>query len=351
LLVIAPTRELAMQIAEQATAMVTYQHAWTVQAVYGGCSIQRDRSMLHQKVPTILVATPGRLLDLLREKTRVNGKRLFADCLGETRIVVLDEADRLLQAFPSEMSKILSYLPRVEKRQTLLFSATIPAKLKGLLSREGNNILPTDYVRVDCISDDDVSTQTNVRVDQSYVQLRDFKFYLTGLLSIIDEAMKENQFKIVIFFPTAKLVKYVAEALIIMNLPVLSIHSRMGQGARNRASSLFRQAKQSILLTSDVSARGVDYPDVSLVVQVRQSLATARIFVQYSMITRTHLTLVLAYSTEHPTMTNCICIDWDGRVVLGNEEVACWFSFPLRLVSNQNCPREMLSRTTARMPS
>jgi ATP-dependent RNA helicase MSS116, mitochondrial len=275
-LVIAPTRELAVQIAEQATALVTYQHGWTVQAVYGGCSIQRDRAVLNQRVPAILVATPGRLLDLLKGKTRVKGNVLFADCLGETNVVVLDEADRLLQAFPTEITTILSYLPRVEKRQTMLFSATIPVKLKGLLSREGNSFLPTDYVRLDCVRDDDVSTQTNVRVEQSYVQLSDMKTYLTSLLSIVDEAMKEDaeQFKIVIFFPTAKLVKFVAKALGTMKLPVLSIHSRMGQGARNRASSQFRQTKPSILLTSDVSARGVDYPDVSLVVQVRLRLET-----------------------------------------------------------------------------
>lgn len=274
-LVIAPTRELAMQIAEQATALITYQHSWTVQVVYGGCSVQRDRAILNQRIPTILVATPGRLLDLLSEKTRVKGNRLFSDCLGETKMVVLDEADRLLHAFPSEMNKILAYLPRAEKRQTLLFSATISTKLKGLLLREGNNILSRDYVSLDCVSGGDVSTQTNVRVDQSYVQLRDMKFYLTGLLSIIDEAMKDNHLKVIIFFPTAKLVKFMAEALSTMNLPVLSIHSRMGQGARNRASSLFRQAKRSILLTSDVSARGLDYPDVSLVVQVRQFLTIA----------------------------------------------------------------------------
>lgn len=268
--ILAPTRELALQICQQASALVAYQHAWTVQAVYGGCSIQRDRAVLKQRAPAILVATPGRLLDLLREPTRVQGNRLLADVVRESQIVVLDEADRLLQAFPSEMNKILSFLPRVEKRQTMLFSATIPGKLKLLLSRPGSNILPADYVSVDCVQDDDVATQTNVRVEQSYVQLGDMKRYMAGLLAIVEEeaANDAEHCKLVIFFPTAKLVKFVAVALSALKVPVLSIHSRMGQGARVRASSQFREATRSILLTSDVSARGVDYPDVSLVVQV-----------------------------------------------------------------------------------
>lgn len=357
LLVLAPTRELAAQIAQQAAALVLHDRGWTVRTVSGGASLSRDRAaVLHNAPPTILVATPGRLLDLLTTATTTTttrvqgGNRRFADVIGETPIVVLDEADRLLEAFPREMSQILSFLPRVEKRQTLLFSATFPAKLiAGLLSsssQEGrrNNILPADFVRVDCVADDNVSTQTNRRVEQSYVQLVDMKSYLTGLLSIVEHAMKDDDSdshgtssKIVVFFPTAKLVKFVAEAMMLLSpkLPVLSIHSRMGQGARNRASSQFRLAKRSILLTSDVSARGVDYPDVSLVVQVRSDrptlLRTTVLFLDLVHIpalstygplrlrmllfslTRV-LTLacfngvslfVLTSSTELPTITNC----------------------------------------------
>lgn len=280
-LILAPTRELAIQIADQAKALLTHHQqrpgAWTVQCVFGGTKISRDRAVLSQRIPTVLVATPGRLQDLLEQKTRVAGKRLFSDVIGDTKIVVLDEADRLLEAFPIETKKILSYLPRTEKRQTMLFSATFSKRLKGLMARGDGKVLPADHKVVDCIGGVGPYMETNVRIEESYVQLSSMEHYLTGLVSIVREAVKSNDSeypKLLIFFPTAKIVKFAAELLTTCDIvessttKVLHIHSRMSQAARNSASTQFRHAKRAILLTSDVSARGVDYPDVSLVVQV-----------------------------------------------------------------------------------
>jgi len=289
LLIVAPTRELALQIADQAQALLTFHHrpraetTWTVQCSFGGTKINRDRAVLSQRIPSILVATPGRLLDLLDQKTRCVGKRLFADVIGETPIVVLDEADRLLEAFPKEMRKLFSYLPRAEKRQTMLFSATFPRRLMSGADEGGghNNVLPSNYTVIDCIrpmgkKNGAVSIQANSRIEESYVQLTDMKNYFTGLVSIIQAAVGEGGAypKVLVFFPTAKLVKFVAEMLAMCDVvdkdtKVLHIHSRMSQAARSRASLQFRETNKGILLSSDVSARGVDYPDVSLVVQVR----------------------------------------------------------------------------------
>lgn len=284
-LVLAPTRELAIQIADQARALLTFQQpaeAWGVECIYGGTKIGRDRAMLGRQraIPAIIVATPGRLLDLLEQKTRCGiGKRLLADILGETPMVVLDEADRLLEAFPRETRKILSFLPR--RRQTMLFSATFPKRL--LRGDDDGQVLPANHTVVDCIDGDAKDKKSgadkrNSRVEESYVQLSDTNHYLTGLVSIVREAVDvsgEPEYpKLLIFFPTAKLVKFVAEMLRTCkvvdtsSISVLQIHSRMSQAARNRASTQFRQKKRAILLSSDVSARGIDYPDISLVVQV-----------------------------------------------------------------------------------
>jgi ATP-dependent RNA helicase MSS116, mitochondrial len=289
--IVAPTRELAEQISSQAKALVTFQHGWTVQTFTGSTTLSRDKaSLVHQQhIPTIIVATPGRLVDLLQTgkgtPTRIgrNSNRLLVDVIAKTPIVVLDEADLLLQAFRSETFKILSYFPRAEKRQTLLYSATVPTSMERLLSSpEGKNILRPEFVRVDCVGGGPTTKQTNQRVAQSFALLPDMKLYLKGILAILQEAIQDDTCaKVIVFFPTAKLVKFVAEAIQMTlskrtigatrRFQVLSIHSRMSHGARSRASSQFRSTDKSmctILLTSDVSARGVDYDDVSLVVQV-----------------------------------------------------------------------------------
>jgi ATP-dependent RNA helicase MSS116 len=254
-LIVAPTRELAIQIADEATALLTFHSGeWSggVLCVYGGTKIQRDIALLNKQIPSILVATPGRLQDHL-EGTNVR-RRKFSDIIGETRLVVLDETDRLLDGFQKETKRILSYLPRPEKRQTLLFSATVPRKLRRVL----NEIMPPDYIEVDCISDTDVTSHTNLRVDQSYTVLPSMELYVPALVSIVLEATKADPHaKLVVFLPAAKLVKFFADLFNVgLDIPVFEMHSRITQSARNRASSAFRNAKGGVLFTSDVSARG-----------------------------------------------------------------------------------------------
>ena len=289
IIIVAPTRELVIQISQEATKLLTFHHGYTVQSLYGGISIQRDRAILfHRPIPTILVSTPGRLYDLLRDSSlfRVHGNRNFVDVVNECPIVIFDEADRLMEGFTTEINTISSYLPRIEKRQTMLFSATISLKLKHVLQNGYPKMLPSEYVSVDCVKDDDITTHTNQRVSQTFVLLADMRSYVSGFLSIVDSLMKNDnnsqsntkKSKVIIFLPTAKLVKFFKEVLNHISLlssgqgyDVYSIHSRMSQGSRNRASTQFRAVnnKNCILLSSDVSARGVDYPDVTFVVQVR----------------------------------------------------------------------------------
>jgi ATP-dependent RNA helicase MSS116 len=253
-IIVAPTRELAIQIANQAEALLTFHKDMDVACIYGGTKMQRDMRLLSgPRLPTILVATPGRLLEHL-DNTKIVRRR-FRDIAQETRIVVLDEADRLFEGFAKETKKILSFLPRAEKRQTLLFSATISKRQRGALKESMN----TDFTEVDCVNDRDIRTETNLRVDQSYHSLETMEQYIPTLVGIIRQAMKneDTNCKILVFFPASKLVRFFVNLFNVgLEIPVLEIHSRMSQGSRNRASNAFRTAQRGILFTSDVSARG-----------------------------------------------------------------------------------------------
>lgn len=256
ILVISPTRELATQIGEQAEKLLTFHSEMSVQVVYGGTKLGRDVTQLMKKLPTILVATPGRLIDHL-ESTTINGRKFGDDIMSSTPVVVLDETDRLLDmGFRREIKQILTYLPRSQKRQTLLFSATIPPELKKIMAET----MKPDFIEVDCINDGDGATHTNARVQQSHVILPSMDRYVSSVVEIVRLAMKEggNQSKIVVFFPTAKMVAFFAELFQEgLDMPVIELHSKKSQGHRNRASAHFRSASSGILFTSDVSARGM----------------------------------------------------------------------------------------------
>ena len=151
MLVLSPTRELVCQIGDQAERLLRYHPDLLVQVMYGGTKMGRDTGALGRHLPMVLVATPGRLLDNLEGGTgtitKIHGRK-FADIVGDVRIVVLDETDRLLNAgFRTEVRKILTYLPRREKRQTLLFSATLPESLRSVMADAMRN----DFAEVDCI--------------------------------------------------------------------------------------------------------------------------------------------------------------------------------------------------------
>ncbi|GKZ01482.1 hypothetical protein MPSEU_001098800 [Mayamaea pseudoterrestris] len=298
-LILVPTRELGLQITEQVKALLVHcrPEAISVMSLSGGTtSLAADRRMLSKLkgLPDIIVATPGRLLDLITEQragssctTRVRGRK-FSDILGGVKQVILDEADRLiLEGFQKETTRILSVLPRVEKRQTLLFSATVSDKMKELMTA----ILPREFALLDCVENGD----SNERIERSFLQVPSMDCYTTSLIKIVRQAMRNDLdcHKILVFFPTARLVRFFANLFKdVMDIPVLEIHSRMSQSARNKARNAFTRATQSVMFTSDVSARGmclscritrtasqrvfshasvvlsgIDYPDVTLVVQ------------------------------------------------------------------------------------
>jgi ATP-dependent RNA helicase MSS116 len=254
-LVLSPTRELASQIAKEAELLLTF-HPFKSQVIYGGTNINSERNRMNNQRCDVLVATPGRLIDHL-ENTQGLSQRLQG-----IQALILDEADQLLEmGFRPAIERILGYLPK--QRQTLLFSATMPQSVHQVA---GLALRPR-YAFVDTVPKEDAAT--NVQVHQSWVAVP-FDQTLLAVRCILRSATAVPGHKVIVFFTTARLTQYMAALMEAAGLPVLEIHSRKSQSAREKASAAFRAAPQAVLLTSDVSARGVDYPDVTLVLQVGQ---------------------------------------------------------------------------------
>ena len=264
-LVIAPTRELAIQIGDEAEKLLLHHSDLSVQVMYGGTKMARDINALNKRLPAIIIATPGRLLDHL-QSTKVRGRKFSDDIMKAVDIVVLDEIDRLLDlGFRREIQKILSYLPRKEKRQTMFFSATVPKGMKRIMQES----LRDDYLEVDCVQDGVSAAPTNLRVTQSHVILPNMASVIPSIYSILKQATTEKPFKVVVFFPTARMVSFFADFLNDgLDHPIIELHSKKSQSSRNTATEDFRTAKNAILFTSDLSARGIDYPDVTQVIQI-----------------------------------------------------------------------------------
>ncbi|KAJ3224031.1 hypothetical protein HDU81_008792 [Chytriomyces hyalinus] len=274
ILVISPTRELAQQITVEAEQLVKFL-PFQVQCVIGGTNMTSEARRLNSEGQRcdILVATPGRLLDHL-ENSGVK-----AAC-ANLKVLIFDEADRLLEeGFKREIDKIIAYLPpaKVSNRQTLLFSATIPPSVHQIAKTA---LLP-NFKFITTIAEYESSTHEHVPQFHMVVDMCDLLHVSYSLVRKLFSATPKPQLhpKIIFFFPTARATQLFAELLVAM-LPtftqprpqIFEIHSRKSQSARTKATDAFRGIDNtvcgSILVSSDVSARGMDFPNVSHVIQV-----------------------------------------------------------------------------------
>ncbi|GMP96221.1 hypothetical protein CsSME_00044958 [Camellia sinensis var. sinensis] len=254
-LILCPTRELASQIAAEAKVMLRYHDGIGVQTLVGGTRFKVDQKNLESDPCQIIVATPGRLLDHIENKSG------FSVRVMGLKMLILDEADHLLDlGFRKDMEKIVDCLPR--QRQSLLFSATIPKEVRRIsqlvLKREHAYI---DTVGLGCL-------ETPVKVKQfSLVAPHELHFQIVHHL-LNDHISQTLDYKVIVFCTTAMVTSLMYLLLREMRLNVREIHSRKPQLYRTRISDEFRDSKRLILITSDVSARGMNYPDVTLVIQV-----------------------------------------------------------------------------------
>ena len=252
-LILSPTRELASQIHEEAKSLLTF-HNLNAQVVFGGTNINSERNRMNNQACDFLVATPGRLIDHFQTSN------LRPRC-ANLKVLVLDEADQLLEmGFKPSIDKILGFIPR--QRQTLLFSATVPKTVQHIAS----NALRPGYAYVDCVGEEDSATNLQVKQWLTVAPLDDHLSLLVQLIQSHQQQVPDH--KVICFFPTARATQLAAELFVALGKPVTEIHSRKSQGHRTKAADQFREAKSGVMMSSDVSARGLDYPDVTLVIQI-----------------------------------------------------------------------------------
>lgn len=265
-IVISPTRELAEQIGLEAQKLVA-RTGIRVQIAVGGTQKRQSLFKMRSEGCHLLVGTPGRLNDLLSDRmSGIAAPRLQALCL--------DEADRMLDVgFDDELDSILRVLPDRKEvpRQTLLYSATMPKNVVGLARKYIN---PASFEFVQTVRGDE--TPTHERVPQFIVPCRGMENIPATLLALFrrEIAASNGNFKAIVFLPTTYSVVEYAYAFRRLayndrSIPhVMDIHSKLDQPKRTRAANSFKEARSAILFSSDVTARGMDFPNVTHVVQV-----------------------------------------------------------------------------------
>ncbi len=246
MLVLAPTRELAGQIAQSAKdygAMAGLK----VASIVGGTSVNKDRNKLHRGTD-ILVATPGRLLDLIDQK---------AFALNGVEILVLDEADQMLDlGFIHALKRINLLVPK--DRQTLFFSATMPKSIKDLAGQYCQNPV---FVSVT------PESTTAERIEQFlFMVQQDEKQTLLEMILKGRHPVPGKFERVLVFTRTKHGADRVVKKLGQVGIPANAIHGNKSQPQRERALDEFRRAKTPVLVATDVAARGIDIPGVSHVI-------------------------------------------------------------------------------------
>ena len=274
-IIVSPTRELAEQIAVEARK-ITANTGVVVQTGVGGSSKREGLQLIKQRGCHILIGTPGRLNDLLSDPySSVRAPNLSA--------FVLDEADRLLdQGFAPEIESIQSHLPnrRTVDRQTLLFSATVPEEVMDIVRRTTKP--GCKFVRT--VQPGEL--ETHEKVPQKIVEVAGYENLLPAVVELSKRELARTEglpFKALVYFNATAEVTMAAESLknmrdsrtsgVKLQSPlyparVVEIHGKLTQYQRTEAADAFRRAKHAIMLSSDVTARGMDFPNVTHVIQI-----------------------------------------------------------------------------------
>ncbi|TYJ99046.1 DEAD-box ATP-dependent RNA helicase 51-like [Cucumis melo var. makuwa] len=250
-IVICPTRELAIQIHEVANELLKY-HSQTLGIVTGGSSRQAEASHITKGV-NLLIATPGRLLDHLQHTKNFVFKNL--------KCLIIDEADRILETnFEEEMKQIIKLLPK--NRQTALFSATQTQKVCVLHSTFIHFLsLWSTPVYIDV--DDGRTKVTNEGLQQGYCVVPSAKRFIV-LYSFLKRSLSK---KVMVFFSSCNSVTFHADLLRHIKIDCMDIHGKQKQQKRTSTFFAFNKAEKGILLCTDVAARGLDIPAVDWIVQ------------------------------------------------------------------------------------
>jgi ATP-dependent RNA helicase DeaD len=240
-LILAPTRELCMQISRDLEAFAAFKPDVKIVPVYGGASI-RDQVALMKRGAQIVVATPGRLIDLLERK---------AVHLDKIRVIVLDEADEMLNmGFQEDIDHILSHAPK--DRQTCLFSATMPPEVRSISKRYMHH--PREISLA--------ANTSNANIEHHYYVVREKHRYeaVKRLLDVVPDVYG------ILFAQTRSLCQELAEKLIHDGYNADSLHGDLSQAQRDKVMGRFRNKNLNVLVATDVAARGIDVSDITHVI-------------------------------------------------------------------------------------
>ncbi len=238
-LVLAPTRELGKQIAEQLTTFSKYLFKLNVLPVYGGEAISKQIKAL-KKPQHIIIATPGRLIDLIKRK---------AIHLEQIQFLVLDEADEMLNmGFKDELDEILSYTPA--EKLTWLFSATMPSAIKKIVKNYMDN-----PIEIKVNSEDKV----NVNISHQYTVVKQSD-KAEALIRFLD---MDYDMRGVVFCRTRRDTQELAETLLQKNYKADALHGDLSQQQRDRVMKRFKKHDLQVLIATDVAARGIDVNDLT----------------------------------------------------------------------------------------
>lgn len=241
-IVMVPTHELALQITEVFKTIGKYSNVKTL-GLIGGVEQDPQIAALAKRVD-VLVATPGRMFDLISQGHLI---------VNRVEILILDEADHMLDlGFIKDIRDLSRKLPR--KRQTLFFSATINDKIKKL----AYSLIHQHAIRIQISPKDPVSK--NVEHSVAYIEMDDKRFFLERMIKEYPES------KILVFVRTRVRAERVCKAMERVGLESLTIHSDKDQRERNTVMKQFKSGTVKVLIATDVTSRGIDIPDVDYVV-------------------------------------------------------------------------------------
>ncbi len=239
--VLCPTRELAIQVAEEIRKLCKYMHGIKILPVYGGQDIVKQIRSLKAGVQ-VVIGTPGRVMDHMRRKTVK---------LGNIKMVILDEADEMLNmGFRDDIETILKDTPA--ERQTVLFSATMPKPIMDIAKTYQKNAQIIKVVKKEL-------TVTNIEQYYFEVRPKNKEEILSRLIDIYNPKLS------IIFCNTKKKVDELVSALQGRGYFAEGLHGDLKQQQRDRVMNGFRNGKTEILVATDVAARGIDVDDVDIV--------------------------------------------------------------------------------------
>jgi ATP-dependent RNA helicase DeaD len=241
-LILCPTRELATQTTAVLHALTGFSHGVRVQALYGGAPIQKQIQAL-KKRPQVIVATPGRLKDHMKRRTVR---------LDSTSIIVLDEADRMLDmGFRDDIKNILNKAP--EERQTVMFSATMSSEVLSIAQQYQRDAFEVTIKQ---------EQKTVDTVTQYYAEIHGKKKEST-LVNLLGD---ENFNLSLVFVARKHRADDVAKTLAANNINAAALHGDMRQSQRDRVMGNYKRGNLDVLVATDVAARGIDVNDIDVVI-------------------------------------------------------------------------------------